>query len=87
MAEGGGEVSILGAARDEGGPRDDSATGSESEKELGRVEEVELGVHVDEVGGEEGREQGGQSLDDDGMGGSANEGGASCDGGFENGSE
>jgi hypothetical protein len=72
-------MAVLDKAGNEGGPGDNGAGRGEREDELGRTGEVELGIHVDQVVGEEGRERFVEGLDDLGMGGAAEESGASGD--------
>lgn len=70
-------MAVLDKAGNEGGPGDDSAGRGAQEDKLGRAGEVEFGVHVDQVVGEVGRGRGIEGLDDLGMGGAAEERGAS----------
>lgn len=74
VEDGGVEMTVSDKAGNEGGPGDDRASvgGAEGENELGRVQEIEFRVHVDEVVGEKGWDDGGIGGPDDlGMYGSA----------------
>lgn len=70
-------MTVLNGAGNEGSPSDDGAGRGEREDELGRAGEVEFGVHVNEVVWEEGWERGVEGLDNLGMGGAAEQRGAS----------
>lgn len=72
-----GKTTVLDGPGNEGGPGDNRAGRGEREDELGRAGEVEFGIHVDEVVGEEGRERVVEGLDDLGMDGTAEKRGAS----------
>lgn len=87
MEEGGKGAAVLGGAGDERCPGDDGGGGVKGEGGGGGGREVELGVHVDEVVGEEGGNEGGEGLDDLGMGGAAQPGRTDGDSELDGGGE